>query len=122
MNSVLKMALVIGIFISVEVLVLRRLFIGMPWNLFVGAFLVASILLVVLQYGLSKRRPIRLSRQRGHQPQRESSPVFWNGLDPSIAPTTNVFVEPSPDNALPTGPTVDPALPDEDGIIREEHS
>lgn len=121
MNSVLKIALVIGVFISVEVLVLRHLFTDMPRILFVGAFLVASILLVVLQYGLLKRRSIRLPRRWSRRSQRESSPVFWNGLDPSIASTTNVLVE-SKDRDSLTGPTVDPALPDENGIIKEKNS
>lgn len=118
MNSVLKTALVIGIVISVEALVLRRLFVDAPWNIFAGAFSVACVLLVVLQYALSKRRSVRLSRRRGRQSQRESSPAVWNRLDPSLASTTH------PESDCHSAPlreqTDDPARPDEDGIIKRE--
>jgi hypothetical protein len=55
MSNALKMALVVGVVIAVETLVLRQLFLGFPRGVFVGAFLFASILLVFLQHLLMKR-------------------------------------------------------------------
>lgn len=122
MNGVLKTALVIGVVISVEALVLRRLFSDAPWNVFVGAFLIASLLLISLQYALSKHRTIRPSRQWRRRPQQGASSAAWNGLDPPPTLITNPDVDSNDASVAPTGQTVDPALSDEDGIIQKENS
>ena len=70
MNNAMKMALVVGVAIAVDTFVLRQLFVGFPIGVFVGAFLIASVLLVFLQYlliassrdifGCSKNRQNRI--------------------------------------------------------------
>jgi hypothetical protein len=122
MNSVLKTALVVGVAIAVEALVLERLFVGLQWGIFVGAFLVAIVFLVVLQYALSQRRLIRLSYRWRRQPWQEPASPTRNGLEPSSAPATHSIAA-AEDNGAPLMERVaDAALPDEDGIINKESS
>lgn len=122
MNGVLKTALVVGVAIAVETLMLRRLFTDLPWGVFLGVVLVASVLLIALQHALSKRRsmrPVRPSRRRSRQ---ESSPVIWSGLEPSSVPTMQNTDESNHKSAPQRAQMADSALPDEDGIIKEKSS
>jgi hypothetical protein len=120
MNSVLKTALLVGVAIAVETLMLRRLFIDLSWGIFLGVFLVASVLLVALQHVASKRHSMRSARQRQRRVRQEPSPAIWSGLDPSSVPTTH---NESNHNSAPRREQMaESALPDEDGIINKERS
>ncbi len=122
MNGVLKTAFVVGIAIAVETLLLRRLFNDVPWGVFLGVFLIASIILVALQYVASRRHSMRPARQRLRRPRQESSPEIWSGLDPPSVPTTYRTDGGNHNSAPQNKQMADSALPDEDGIINKENS
>ena len=125
MNNVMKMALVVGVAIAVETFVLRQLFVGFPIGVFVGAFLIASVLLVFLQYLLMKRWWTRAAPLRRRQPQSEPASNFDPGLNPLSTPIFHSIEAPERNGALPDqeqqGVLPDreqhAALSDEDGII-----
>ncbi|MFQ3632147.1 hypothetical protein [Roseiflexus sp.] len=119
MNGVLKTAFLVGIAIAVETLLLRRLFNDVSWGIFLGVFLIASILLVALQYVASRRHSMRTARQRLRQ---ESSPEIWSGLDPPSVPTTHHTDGANHNSAPQSEQMADSALHDEDGIINKESS
>lgn len=120
MNGVLKTALVVGVAIVVETLILRRLFADLPWGVFLGVFLVASVLLIALQHVLSKRRSMRPARPLRRRSRQEPSPVIWSGLEPSSVQTTQ-SIDGSNHKSAPQGAQMaDSVLPDEDGIIKQE--
>lgn len=122
MDGVLKTAFVVGVAIAVETLVLRRLFTNLSWGIALGIFLVASLLLVALQYIVSKRYAMHAARHRRHRRRQEPSPVLWNGLDPSSVPTTHHAAGSNHKSGPPREPTPDSALLGEDGIISRESS
>jgi len=125
MNNAMKMALVVGVAIAVETFVLRQLFVGFPIGVFVGAFLIASVLLVFLQYLLMKRWWTRAAPLRRRQPQSEPASNFDPGLNPLSTPIFHSIEAPERNGALPDqeqqGVLPDreqhAALSDEDGII-----
>jgi hypothetical protein len=126
MSNALKMALVVGVAIAVETLVLRQLFLGFPIGVFVGAFLIASILLVFLQHLLMKRWLTRAAPLRRRRPQSEPVSSLDPGLNPLSAPIFHSIEAPERNGALPDqeqngAPSEQeqhPALSDEDGIIQ----
>lgn len=122
MNGVLKTAFVVGVAIAVETLMLQRLFTDLSRGIFLGIFLVASVLLVALQHIVSKRHSMRLARQWQRRPRQEPSPARWNGLDPSSVPTTHTEAELNHNIALQREPMAHSALPGENGIMNREDS
>jgi hypothetical protein len=126
MSNALKMALVVGVAIAVETFVLRQLFLGFPRGVFVGAFLIASVLLVFLQYLLMKRWWTRTAPLRRRQPQSEPASSFNPGLNPLSTPIFHSIEAPERNGALPEQeqngvlPEQEQhaALSDEDGIIQ----
>lgn len=122
MNGVLKTALVVGLAIAVETLLLQRLFTDLPRGVFLGIFLVASVLLIALQHALSKRRLMRPARPSRRRSRQEPSPVTWSGLEPSSVQTTQSIDGLNHKSALQGAQMADSVLPDEDGIIKEESS
>lgn len=119
MNTITKQALVVGVAIAIEVLVLRRLFASLSPGAFWGIFLVAGVLLVLLQYGLSKSRVIRRSIQR-HRTQHEPSPSIWTGLESLPVQIMPNVAEPDRNSSTPKDHIPDTALSGEDGIIQKE--
>jgi len=126
MSNALKMALVVGVAIAVETLVLRQLFLGFPRGVFVGAFLIAGILLVFLQHLLMKRWLTRSDPLRRRRPQSEPVSSIDPGLNPLSAPIFHSIEAPERNGALPEQeqngvlPEQEQhaALSDEDGIIQ----
>lgn len=125
MSNALKMALVVGVAIAVETFVLRQLFLGFPVGVFVGAFLIASALLVFLQHLLMRRWLTRAAPLRRRQPQSAAS-SFNPGLNPLSTPIFHSIEAPERNGALPEQeqngvlPEQEQhaALSDEDGIIQ----
>ena len=101
MSNALKMALVVGVAIAVETFVLRQLFLGFPIGVFVGAFLIASVLLVFLQHLLMKRWWTRTAPLRRRQPQSEPASNFDPGLNPLSTPIFHSIEAPERNGALP---------------------
>ena len=126
MSNALKMALVVGVAIAVETFVLRQLFLGFPRGVFVGAFLIASVLLVFLQYLLMKRWWTRAAPLRRRQPLSDPVSSIDPGLNPLSAPIFHSIEAPERNGALPDQeqngvlPEQEQhaALSDEDGIIQ----
>ncbi len=122
MNGVLKTAFLVGLAIAVETLLLRRLFNDVPWGVFLGVFLIASILLVALQHVASRHHSMRPARQRLRRPRQEPSPEIWSGLDPPSVPKTPRTDGVDHNSASQREQMAESALPDEDGIIHKESS
>ncbi len=130
MSNALKMALVVGIAIAIEALILRQLFLGFPTGVFVGAFLIASVLLMFIQYLLMKRWSTLSASLRRRKSQSETASNFDPGLSPPSTPVFHGIEAPERNGALPDQErySVLPeqeqhtALSDEDGIIQQEVS
>lgn len=130
MSNALKMALVVGVVIAVETLVLRQLFLGSPIGVFVAAFLIASVLLVFLQHLLMKRWSTRSVPLRRRHSQSEPASSVDPGLSSSSPPVFHSIEAPEHNGALPEqeqngvvpGQERHAPLSDEDGIIHKEVS
>ncbi len=130
MSNALKMALVVGVVIAVETLVLRLLFLGSPIGVFVAAFLIASVLLVFLQHLLMKRWSTRSVPLRRRQSRSEpassvdlgpssSSPPVFHSIE---VPEHNGVLSEQEQNGVVPGQKRHAPLSDEDGIIHKEVS
>ncbi|MGQ9548276.1 MAG: hypothetical protein ACUVSY_07920 [Roseiflexus sp.] len=118
MNNALKMALVVGVAIAVETFVLRRLFLSAPMGVFVGAFLIASLLLIFIQHLLAKRWLTHSASVSRRQAQSEPVSSIDPGLDSPSIPVFHSIDTPERNGALPE----DEALPEQerDGALPEQ--